>query len=100
MKKMILTPDWVLEKIPLGWNVDFNGVVSAYTLSIADANFIELALNTLEIQFEQEMNYSDENDELSIEFYFRLEDIRNDCPSFYEFMIDDFNNLGWNLSKN
>jgi hypothetical protein len=98
MKQMILTPEWVLQKLPVSSSADGNGEVIVYTDNATDSDFIELALNTLEIQFEHKVDCIDEDDELSIEFKFHLEDIQNHCPSYYDRMREvDINNHGRNI---
>lgn len=94
MKKFIeLTPQWVLEKLSHTHYADGDGNISVYTNDATDANWIELALNTLDITFD-ENDYVDGNDEIMFGFEFRIEDIKNDCPSFYLKMEDlDSNNF-------
>lgn len=100
MKTIELTPEWVLENLQCGCYADGNGIACVHTENVTNASFIELALKTLEIQFEQHDSF-DSNDALCISFYFRIEDIRNDCPTFYEDMREmDIVNRGLNFSKN
>jgi len=88
-----LSPEWVLEKIPHTSYADGHGKVSVYTGNATDANFIELALNSLQVPFEA-YDYLDDNKSFVFGFDFRLEDIRNECPTFYSEMKEiNSNNL-------
>lgn len=84
-KTLKLSPEWVLNKLSHTHYADGNGNVSVYTGDATDANFIELALNSLQVSFEA-YDYLDENKALVFGFDFRLEDIRNECPTFYNEM--------------
>lgn len=96
-----LTPEWVLEKLPDASYADGNGNISVYADDATNANFIELALDSLHINYES-YDYLDDNDDFVFGFDFRIEDIKEECPSFYEFMkeIDNNNLIHRNLSKN
>lgn len=96
-KQLRLTPVWVLEKIPLTRNADGNGNASVYTDDATDANFIQLALDSLHINYETYDYHDDDNDDdndFLFGFDFRIEDIKEECPSFYQSMKElDNNNL-------
>jgi hypothetical protein len=83
MRKLKLTPEWVLEKLPHTRYADGDGNVSVYTNDATDANFIELALGSLHIHYEA-YDYLDDNDDFVFGFDFRLEDIKDECPTFYK----------------
>ena len=76
-KILNLTPEWVLEKLPHTHYVDGDGNVSVYTGNATDANFIELALTTLQISFEA-YDYFDDSKGFVFGFDFKLEDIQHD----------------------
>ena len=83
MKKSIeLTPEWVLEKIPHTHYADGDGNISVYTESVTDANWIELALDSLYIEYKTD-DYSDDCGGTVFSFEFRIEDIKDECPVFY-----------------
>lgn len=93
MKTINISPEWVLEKLPHTHSADGYGNVSVYTGDATDANFIELALNSLQVSFEA-YDYLDENKSFVFGFDFRLEDILNECPTFYSEMKEiNSNNL-------
>lgn len=96
MKTMNISPEWVLEKLPHTHSADGYGNVSVYTGDATDANFIELALNSLQVSFEA-YDYLDENKTFVFGFDFKLEDIRIECPTFYTDMKEINNN---NLKNN
>ena len=85
MKTINISPEWVLEKLPHTHSADGYGNISVYTGDATDANFIELALNSLQVSFEA-YDYLDENKSFVFGFDFRLEDIRNECPTFFNEM--------------
>lgn len=102
MKKLIeLTPEWVLENLPDSMYADGYGTMSVYTENPDNASWISLALNTLKIPFsESEFDESDDWDDLMISYKFKIEDIKADCPSLYEFMKNlDRDNLQFKLNK-
>ena len=101
MRNLKLTPEWVLEKLPHTHFADGDGNVSIYTDDATDANFIELALDSLHIQYEA-YDYLDDNDDLVFGFDFRIEDLQNECPSFYQSIkvIDNNNLVNKNSFKN
>ncbi len=82
MRKLKLTPEWVLKKLPHTHYADGDGNVSVYTNDATDANFIELALDSLHIHYEA-YDYLDGNDDFVFGFDFRLEDIRDECPLIF-----------------
>jgi hypothetical protein len=51
-KKMQLTPEWVLCKLSHTQYVDGEGNISVYAGNASDANWIELALESLNIEYE------------------------------------------------
>lgn len=91
MKNLNLTPEWVLEKLPHTRYADGAGNISVYTDDATDANFIELALDSLHINYEA-YDYLDENDDFVFGFDFRIEDIKDECPAFYQSMKEINNN--------
>jgi hypothetical protein len=85
MRKLQLTPEWVLEKLPHTHFADGSGKISIYTGDTSDANFIELALDSLHISYET-YDYLNDNKDFVFGFDFRIEDIEVECPSFYQSM--------------
>lgn len=86
MRKSIeLTPEWVLEKIPHTHYADGDGKISVYTNDAVHASLIELALETLQLSFQTSDFFDDEN-EVTIEFNFGVEDINGLCPNYYRKM--------------
>lgn len=97
MRNLKLTPEWVLEKLPHTHYADGDGKVSVYTNDATDANFIELALDSLQIKYEA-YDYLDEDDDFVFAFDFRIEDIEEECPSFYQ-SIKEINNNNLILNR-
>jgi len=81
--RLKLTPEWVLEKIPHTRYTDGDGNISVYTNNATNANLIELALDSLQINYHS-FDGIDDNGELGFGFDFRIEDIKDDCPTFYQ----------------
>jgi hypothetical protein len=100
-KHLNLTPEWVLERLPDTSYADGDGKVSVYTDDATDANFIELALDSLRISYEA-YDYLDDNDDLVFGFDFRIEDIEEECPTFFQSMKELGNNnlIHKNVLKN
>jgi hypothetical protein len=102
VKKILeLTPEWVLDKLSQTSYADGDGNISVYTDDATDANYIELALDYLQINYEA-YDYLDGNDDFVFVFDFRIEDVKEECPSFYKSMKElDINKLNYkNLIKN
>lgn len=99
MKKLIeLTPEWILENLPHTKYADGSGLMSVYTNNPDNANWISLALNTLKIPFE-ESEYGDWDD-MTMCYEFKIEDVKDDCPSLYINMKNlDRDNLQSKLNK-
>ena len=86
MRKIIeLTPEWVLEKLPDTSYADGEGKISLCTGSLTNADFIELALDTLNISYET-YDFVDDGDELVFGFDLRIEDIKEECPTLHKRM--------------
>lgn len=90
-QKIELTPEWVLERVPHSHYADGDGNISVYTNDAVHASFIELALETLQLSFQTSDFFDDEND-ITIEFNFRIEDIKGYCPTYYRQMMKLNNN--------
>ena len=86
VKPIELTPEWVLNELPISHYADGNGVGSIDTDSASDACWIKLALNTLLIPYE-EQEYGD-FDMTFIDFEFNINDIKDNCPNLYIKMKD------------
>ncbi|MCU4175504.1 hypothetical protein [Carboxylicivirga sp. N1Y90] len=86
--------DWILDVFSESQYADGNGSVSLYTSCVRDAQWMELALSTLNVKFEyQEM--IDKNDEFLFEYNFLLGDIEDTCPALYK----NLNELNSKLHK-
>jgi len=93
MKTITLTPDWILQKLPHTRYADGGGSVSVYTNDATNANFIELALDSLHIHYEA-YDYLNDNADFVFGFDLRIEEIKNECPIFYQSVKEiDKNNL-------
>jgi hypothetical protein len=93
MKILELTPEWVLEKLSDTHYADGDGNISVYTDDTTNADFIELALDSLHIPYEA-FEYVDDNNDFVFGFEFRIEILEAECPSFYQSMKElDTNNL-------
>jgi hypothetical protein len=87
--KMIeLTPEWVLRSLGDDWYTDGFGKAFVTTTKIHYVSWIELALDTLEIEWNISENI-DEFDDYRIYFEFRIQDIKNQCSDFFEELNED-----------
>ena len=100
MKLIELTPEWVLNELPISCYADGTGNVSLETDNITNAKWIMLALNTLCIPYEE--NGYAEVGTIIYGFNFKITDIKQECPSFYGIMkeMDNNNKIYKNLSNN
>jgi hypothetical protein len=86
--------------LPLSHYADGNGNVSIDTDNATDAKWLALALNTLYIPYEE-----DDLGDVGMIYYgfnFRIEDIKENCPTLYKSMkeMDMKNNIYKDLSIN
>lgn len=99
-KPIEITPEWVLNELPISHYADGSGNVSVDTDTKANAKWIESALNHLCIPYTQ----NEYGDVLNIffDFEFKLDDLRKDCPNLYIRMkeLDAKNNIYKSLSIN
>lgn len=80
-----LTPEWVLNELPDSLYANGKGKGEVFTEDIVSSRWIKLALNTLDIPFIEE-EYYDDKDVWTSAFEFQIEDIKEECPSFYKRM--------------
>lgn len=99
--KIDFTPEWVLERVPHSHYADGDGNISVFTCDAVHASLIELALQTLQLSF-LTSDFIDEEDNVNIEFSFRIEDIMDGCPRYYRKMkeLDKNNKEHLNALKN
>lgn len=81
-KRIELTPEWVLCKLSHTQHADGEGNISVYTGNASDANWIELALKSLSIEYEV-YDYLGDDGLFYFSFDFKIEDIQVDCPNLY-----------------
>lgn len=79
-KQIVLTPEWVFEKVPSHYKVDGNGNVMLYTNVPVYAELIKLALDSFEISFRKN---DSKNNRTIFGFVFKIESIKDDFPHFY-----------------
>lgn len=93
MKKIEITAEWILENFPVSTYADGLGNVTIHTVNISDSNWIELALESMDIFYETYDTEDWENEIFEIFYEFRLESIKDDCPNLYkEWLIMDMRN--------
>ena len=95
-----LTPEWLLENLSHTLDTDGAGQISLYTGNASDANWIELALNSLEISFEV-YDYLNDYSDIVFGFDFRIEDIEKDCPNLSKRVreLEGSKDISKNLSR-
>ena len=85
MKKIIeVTPEWVLSNFPQAFYADGCGHITLDIYDVKEVIWIELALQTLCINFKE--NEYTEDDVTIIDIEFRLEDLQENCPALYKQM--------------
>ena len=99
MKSIIeISPEWILNEIPMLHLVDGNGKVTVHTVIAFDGCWIKLALNTLKIEFKQ-LDWKKCEDSFFARFEFRIADIREECPTLYE-KLNKMDEIIRNYEKN
>ena len=97
MKKIELTPEWILDHYIDSATVDENGDVILSTGTIESANWIELALETLGIDYKSKEYGQADDDPQCVwwtEYTFRISDIKQECPNTHERLYEIYlNNL-------
>ncbi len=82
-----LTPEWVLKNMSDHWFTDGEGFAIISTTKSSSRAWVELALDTLDIEWEvEEVFYDEEN---HFQYVFDIEDVIEECPEFYEELIED-----------
>jgi len=87
MKKIEITSEWILDHFSDSVTVDGNGEVFLSTETLEAAYWIELALDTIEVDYKvSEFEPLEDEPQCMIwtEYTFRLSDIKKECPNTYE----------------
>jgi hypothetical protein len=99
-RKIELRPEWIIETYSISISADGDGEGCLYADSPSDASWIELALETLGVEFEYGEFFCDECETLHLEFSFDLRQIKEICPDMYQRMNEmDNHNHVLNLKK-
>jgi hypothetical protein len=87
MKKIEITPEWILKALPMEHIALGQGKIIIVIPDINDYPWIELALDTIGVKYQCEIfdNLPDQGEDvfLSIQYEFRIEDIKEECPILY-----------------
>lgn len=86
MKKIEISPEWILDKLSVTQQADGYGNITICSDSVSDSHLIKLALSTLGIKFESCCVGCDTNPDAQyseVEWKFNIEAIKNDCPNLY-----------------
>ena len=89
MKEVKLSAEWILDKMSMGWMTDGEGNVHLQVDlndTIIGSQLVELALETIGVQYESEtVGYDPDPEECEAieEYYFKIADIREDCPKLW-----------------
>ena len=100
VKPIELNPEWVLSELTDSLYADGWGNISVGSSTPNDAKWIKLALNTLSIPYEEQEFGEGEMTFIDIEF--RIEDLRENCPTLYKEMkaLDVKNKIYKNTNLN
>ena len=99
MKKIEITPEWILNKFPISEHAPGDGDIILTTGSVEASFWIDLALDTLGILYETDVMGFDpesepQDDYFEIYWIFEIEDIKQDCPKLHAKWLEmHFNNL-------
>jgi len=88
MKKLELTCEWILNKLPFTHFSEGNGVGWIEANSGMESMLVELALNTLDIEYSEDEYINEHTDEFYMQYKFKIEDIKNECPNLYKMMYE------------
>lgn len=87
MKKIEIRPEWILEQCPHTVHPDGKGNIMICTDSLSLSIWIDLALDTLDIEYESSTIGYDPDPEkqcFEVRWEFRIEDIKEECPAIYD----------------
>ena len=88
MKNIEITKEWVLGTLPCISEPDGNGTMIIVTDNLSDSHWIELALDSIGVNYESDII---DADELKLEepvsflifWKFKIEEIKYDCPELF-----------------
>jgi hypothetical protein len=86
MKKINISPEWVLDKLTSAYSVNGEGDVRITADTISVSRWIDLALETLGIKYETHTVDKDPEPEeqyFKVQWEFKIEDIKAECPNLY-----------------
>ena len=90
MKKIEITPEWILDKFIVHSQADGHGNITLISECFSDSRWIDLALTTLGVTYvkdelEHDPDPEDPDDGFFFEIHweFKIEDIKDDCPILY-----------------
>ncbi len=88
MKKIIeLTPEWILNKLPITHYDDGKGKITICADTVSDSRWIDLALETLGVKYETwTVGYDPDPEKqfFEVQWEFKIEDIKSECPSLWD----------------
>jgi hypothetical protein len=94
MKKMKISPEWILDKLIVKQYADGKGTITIMTNSVSDSTLIDLALDTLRVKYNiYAVGYDPESEKQDFEFQweFKIDDIKAECPILHlKWLIMDF----------
>ena len=86
-----LTPEWVLKNLSDHWFALGEGYAVIAVSDEFSAAWIELALDTLDIEWEVEEHFID--GVIYSQYDFDIEELKEECPEFYEELIEENKNV-------
>jgi hypothetical protein len=96
MKKIEISPEWILEKLAVTHHADGKGNVTISADSVSDSCWIDLALKTIGVNdrtFCIVYDPDPENQCYEVQWRLKLEAIKAECPNLYKKLksIDEAN---------
>lgn len=90
MKKIEITPEWILDKLTVTHYADGLGKITITADTVSDSRWIDLALDTINVKYESDiLEYDPDPEDPDDDFYFeiswqfRIEEVKDDCPNLY-----------------
>ncbi len=87
MKKIEISPEWILDKLAITDHVDGKGNVTIISDVVPDSHWIDLALDTLGVEHKTCIVGYDPDPAkqyFEVHWEFKIEDIKAECPILFE----------------
>lgn len=86
MKKIEISPEWVLDKLSITHQPDGKGNITICSDTVSDSHWIDLAFETLGVKYEtRTVGYDPDPKKqyFEVQWEFKIEAVKEDCPNLY-----------------